>query len=99
MYKATEYSVTGRAAATPGRLGMDKDISMEQKTWQVYNFLGGRGVFRLNFNESREGFCPRARRADGPKLRGTAKVRELTVESLQAESIRSGTESRLREGL
>ena len=29
----------------------------EQKTWQVYSF-GKRNVFRLDLNESREGFCP-----------------------------------------
>ena len=32
---------------------MDKDISMEQKTWQVYSF-GKRNAFRLHLNESRE---------------------------------------------
>ena len=37
---------------------MDKDISMEQKTWQVYN-SGKRNVFRLELNEAREGFCRR----------------------------------------
>ena len=34
---------------------MDEDISTEQKTWQVYSFLGKK-VFRLGFNESRHGF-------------------------------------------
>ena len=61
---------------------MDKDISTEQKTWQVYNF-GKRNVFRLDLNESREGFCWRGRgrsfHVDGPK---TEKAREPTVESL-----------------
>ena len=60
---------------------MDKDISTEQKTWQVYSF-GKRNVFRLDLNESREGFCWRGRgrsfHADGPK---TEKAREPTVES------------------
>ena len=37
---------------------MDEDFSTEQKTWQVYNF-GKRNVFRLDLNESREGFCRR----------------------------------------
>ena len=37
---------------------MDKDISTEQKTWEVHNF-GKRNVFRLDLNESREGFCRR----------------------------------------
>ena len=61
---------------------MDKDISMEQKTWQVYNF-GKRNVFRLDLNESREGFCQRGRgrsfHVDGPK---TEKAKEPTAESL-----------------
>ena len=39
---------------------MDKDISTEQKTWQVYNFRN-RNVFRLDLNESREGFHWRGR--------------------------------------
>ena len=47
---------------------MHKDISTEQKTWQVDNFGN---VFRLNFNESGEGLCQRRRgrsfHADGPK--------------------------------
>ena len=34
---------------------MDGDISTEQETWHVYNF-GKRNVFRLDLNESREGF-------------------------------------------
>jgi len=33
---------------------MDEDSSTEQKTWQVYSF-GGKKVFRLHLNESREG--------------------------------------------
>ena len=41
---------------TPWRPGMVEDISTKQKTWQVYNF-GKRNVFRLDLNESREGFC------------------------------------------
>ena len=44
----------------PRRPGMDEDISMEQKTWQVYS-LGKINVFRLDLNESREGFCWRER--------------------------------------
>ena len=44
---------------------MDEDISTEQKTWQVYNF-GKRNVFRLDLNESRQGFCRRNKKpADG----------------------------------
>ena len=35
---------------------MDEDSSTEQKTWHVYS-LGKRHVFRLHWNESREGFC------------------------------------------
>ena len=35
---------------------MDKDTGTEQKTRQVYN-LGKRNVFRLDLNESSEGFC------------------------------------------
>ena len=31
------------------------DGDMEQETWHVYNF-GKRNVFRLDLNESREGF-------------------------------------------
>ena len=47
---------------------MDKNSSMEQKTWQVYSF-GKRTVFRLHLDESREGFCSRGRsfHADGQK--------------------------------
>ena len=37
---------------------MDIDTSTKQKTWQVYSF-GKRNVFRLDLNESREGFCRR----------------------------------------
>ena len=44
----------------PERLGMDKDISTEQKTWQIYNF-GKRNVFRLHLNESRHGVGRRGR--------------------------------------
>ena len=50
--------------------------------WHVHNF-GKRNVFRLDLNESREGFCRRGRgrsfHVDGPK---TEKAREPTVESL-----------------
>ena len=38
---------------------MDED-SMEQKKWQVYNFEK-RNLFRLDLNESREGFSQRER--------------------------------------
>ena len=66
----------------PGRLGMDKDISTEQKTWQVYNF-GKRNVFRLDLNECRGSFCRRGRGrsscVDGLK---TEKAQEPAVESL-----------------
>ena len=72
---------------------------MEQKTWQVYNFRK-RNVFRLDLNESREGFCRRGRgrsfHVDGPK---TEKARKPTVESLARGmwrlklSIRSGAKS------
>ena len=58
------------------------DRGTEQKTWQVYNF-GKRNVFRLDLNESREGFCWRGRgrsfHVDGLK---TEMVQEPTVESL-----------------
>ena len=81
---------------------MDKDISTEQKTWQVYN-LGKRNVFRLDLNESREGFCRRGRgrafHVDGPK---TEKAREPTVLSLVQGIWRlrvSETERRVREGV
>ena len=61
---------------------MDKDVSTEQKTRQVYNF-GKRNVFRLDLNESREGFCQRGRgrsfHVDGPS---TEKAQEPTAESL-----------------
>ena len=43
---------------------MDKDISTEQKTWQVHN-SGKRNVFRLDLNQSREGFCQRERGRSG----------------------------------
>ena len=56
---------------------MDEDISTEQKTWQVYSF--GETKFRLDLNESREGFCRRGRgrsfHVDGPK---TEKAQEPT---------------------
>ena len=61
---------------------MDENISTEQKTWQVYNFVKT-NVFRLDLNESREGFCRRGRgrsfSVDGPK---TEKAPGPTVESL-----------------
>ena len=81
---------------------MDKDISTEQKTWLVYNF-GKRNVFRLDLNESREGFCRRVRgrsfHVDGPK---TEKAREPIVESLVRGIWRlrvSEAERRVREGV
>ena len=77
----------------PGRLGLDKD------TWnrKHYNF-GERNLFRLDLNESREGFYRTGRGRtfyiDGLKIE---KAQEPTVESgarnLEAESIRSGVES------
>ena len=61
---------------------MDKDSSMEQKTWQVNSF-GKRNVFKLHLKESREGFFLRGQErsfhADGLK---TQKVQEPKVESL-----------------
>ena len=81
---------------------MNKDISTEQKTWQVYNF-GKRNVFRLNLNESREGFCRRGRGrsfpVDGPK---TEETREPIVESLERGIWRlsvSEAERRVRDGV
>ena len=81
---------------------MDKDISTEQKTWQVYN-LGKRNVFRLDLNESREGFCRRGRgrsfHVDGPK---TEKALEPTVKGLVQGIWRlrvSEAERRVREGV
>ena len=81
---------------------MDKDISTEQKTWQVYNF-GKRNVFRLDLNECRESFCRRGRGrsscVDGLK---TEKAQEPTVESLVQGIWRlrvSETERRVREGV
>ena len=81
---------------------MDKDNSTEQKTWQVYNFVK-RNVFRLDLNESREGFCRRGRgrtfHVEGPK---TEKAREPTVESLVRGIWRlrvSEAERRVRDGV
>ena len=66
----------------------------------------GEKVFRLDLNESRECFCRRGRGRSSDMLMPTktagaeqTKAREPTVENLEAESIRSGMESRLREGL
>ena len=80
------------------RLEMDKDSSMKQKTWQVYNF-GKRNVFRLDLNESRKGFCRRGRgrsfHVDGPrtqKARGTNSG-ESGARNLEIKSIRSRVES------
>ena len=60
---------------------MDKD-ARNKKTWHIYSF-GKSNVFRLDLNESREGFYRRGRgssfHVDGPK---TEKAREPTVESL-----------------
>ena len=71
---------------------------MEQKTWQVYNF-GKKNVFRLDFSESREGFCQKGRgrsfHVDGLKTEkawGTNSG-ESGVKNLEAESIRSRAES------
>ena len=65
--------------------------------------MGKRSVFRLDLNESREGFCRRGRGrsfyVDGPK---TEKAREPTVESLVRGIWRlrvSETERRVREGV
>ena len=82
----------------PGRPGIDEDISMEQKTWQVYNF-GKRNVFRLDLNESRKAFCQKVRgrsfHVDGQKTEkawGTNSG-ESGVKNLEPESIRSRAES------
>ena len=81
---------------------MDEDISTDKKTWQVYN-CGKRNVFRLYFNESREGFCRRGRGRSfdvaGPK---TEKARDPTVEGLARGIWRlrvSEAEWRVREGV
>ena len=60
---------------TPGRLGMDKD-TRSRKIWQVYNF-GKRNIFRLDLNESREGFCRRGR------------GRSFHVDGLKTEKVRN----------
>ena len=61
---------------------MDEDSSMEQKTWQVYNF-GKRNGLRFHLYKSGKGFCRRGRGrsfpVDGLK---TAKVQEPTVDSV-----------------
>ena len=71
---------------------MDKDISTEQKTWQVYN-LGKRNVFRLDLNESGDGFCRRGRgRSFHIDRKGAGNNSgESGARNLEAESIRSGT--------
>ena len=80
------------------RLEMDWDSSTEQKTWQVYS-LGNRNVFRLDLNESREGFCWRGRvrsfHVDGPKNQKGAEINsgESSARNLEAEGIRSRAES------
>ena len=81
---------------------MDKDISTEQKIWQVYNFADF-FFFRLDLNESREGFCRRGRgrafHVDGPK---TEKAREPAAERLVRGNWRlrvSEAERRVREGV
>ena len=76
---------------------MDEDISTEQKTWQVYNF-GKRNVFRLDLNESREGFCRRGRgrsfHVDGRNRKGAGTNNgESGARNLEAGSIRSRAES------
>ena len=62
---------------------------MEQKTWQVHNF-GKRNVFRLDLNESREGFCRRGR---GNRKGAGTNSGESGARNLEAESIRSGAGS------
>ena len=77
---------------------MDGDSSTEQKTWQVYN-LGQRNVFRLDLNESRDGFCWRGKgksfHVDGPKKQKGAEINsgESSARNLEAEGIRSWAES------
>ena len=60
--------------------------STKQKEWQIYNF-GKRKVFRLDLNESREGFCRRGRgrsfHIDGPK---TENEQEPTVGARNLEA-------------
>ena len=68
----------------------------EQKTWQVYKF-GKRNVFRLDLDESREGFSRRGRgrsfHVEGPKTKGAGtNSGESGARNLEAESIRSGAE-------
>ena len=81
---------------------MDEESCTKPKAWQVYS-VGKRNVFRLDLNESREGFCRRGRgrsfHADGPK---TKKAWEPTVESLMQGIWKlrvSEAERRVREGV
>ena len=62
---------------------------MEQKTWQVYN-SGKRNIFRLDLNESREGFCRRGR---GNRKGAGTNSGESGARNLEAESISSSAES------
>ena len=71
------------------RREMDKDSSMEQKTWQVYS-LGKRNVFRLDLNESRKGFCQRGRgrsfHVDGPRTEKGQEQWRVWCEESQKQS-------------
>ena len=73
----------GLKTGSKQKLEKDEDSRTEKKTWQAGLHFVKRNVFRLQFSESREGFCQRGRgrsfHADGPK---TEKAREPTVESL-----------------
>ena len=69
---------------------MDEDSSAKQKTWQVYSF-GKRNVFRLYLNESKGEVIP-CKWTENRKGAGTSSG-ESGARNLEAESIRSGTES------
>ena len=74
-----------------------KTAARNRNKWHVYS-AGIRNVFRLDLNESREGFCRRGRgrsfHVDGRNRKGAGTNNgESGARNLEAESIRSGAES------
>ena len=86
-YKAKIYTAQNRQEMMPRRPGIDEDISMDQKTWKVYNL--GIFFYRLDLNESKEGFCQRGRGWTKNRKGAETNSGEYGVRNPEAESIGS----------
>ena len=101
----TKLNLHSLKTGSKRRLEMDGDSSMDQKTWQVQvHSFGKRNVFRLHWNESREGFSRRGRGrsfyVNGPKTEKSAGTNsgECIVRGIWRLRV-SEAERRVREGV